>query len=158
MWKWFLKWFRKKDSEPTEGATIYDNLFTQLGDLDELTKKEFSVRKARMVSIRVASSDLEDLSDRLIDAAAVVSDQGYFSDQWKYPVTFRTVGFESFISDANHLIHPLDWVREHRHHILKLLDSFGKLDKADSPYYQRKCNFVIEDILAVMVASRGCLR
>ncbi|MNC66456.1 hypothetical protein D3C75_1168510 [compost metagenome] len=63
-----------------------------------------------------------------------------------------------YIADAGELIHPLDWIRFHQHNIIKLLDAFMKMDAADRDYYQRKCNFVVEDILELIKASRGCVR
>lgn len=158
MWKAFLKWLRQADPEPKPGETIYETLLNQLGDIDELTSKDFSAAKTRLFTIRVASAGLEELSELLIDAASVASSLGHFSSSWKTPIAYHSVTLEEFISDGGHLIHPLDWIREHHHYIIKLLDSFMKMDNADIEYYQRKSNFVIEDLLAVIEASRECVR
>lgn len=158
MWQALKKWLSGTESEPIHGETIYETLLNQLGDIDELTKKNFSPSKTRTIKIHVGSENLDNLSELLIDATSVVSKLGYFSSTWKTPITYRDIVFEEFISDGDHLIHPLDWIREHHHYIIKLLDSFMKMDSADIEYYQRKSNFVIEDLLAVLKASRECIR
>lgn len=158
MWQAFKKWLSGDKPEPTNGETIYESLLNQLGDIDEIIKRDFIPPKSRGIRIHVGSENLENLSNLLIDAASVVSSQGYFSASWKTPVTYRDITFEEFIADGDHLLHPLDWVREHHHYIVKLLDAFMKMDPADVEYYQRKSNFVIEDLLTVIKASRECIR
>jgi hypothetical protein len=158
MLKSFFKWLWRRHPEPIQGETIYESLINQLGDVDELTTKHFSIPKARVVKLSVVSDDLDMLSERLIDASVVVSEARHFSGPWSNPLVYRSTVLETFISDGDHVIHPIDWVREHRHYIIKLLDAFMKLDESDSVYYQRKCNFVIEDILALIIASRECTR
>jgi hypothetical protein len=98
------------------------------------------------------------LSERLIDASVVVNKADHFSGTWNDPLVYRETDLETFISDGDHLIHPIDWVVEHHHYIIKLLDGLMQLDEADSIYYQRKCNFVIEDILSLVTAARQCIR
>lgn len=158
MWKSFLRWLLRSKPEPIQGSTIYESLINQLGDIDELIDKDFVTPKARVVKLKVASEDLDMLSERLIDASVVVSGVGHFSEMWGTPLAYRQIDLETFISDDDALIHPIDWIRDHHHYIIKLLDAFIKLDDADSVYYQRKCNFVIEDLLELMIASRKCLR
>ncbi|MCY1285064.1 hypothetical protein D9M68_17410 [compost metagenome] len=158
MLKSFFRWLWRSAPEPIKGETIYESLINQLGDINELATKRFMSPKARMVKLTVVSKDLDMLSERLIDASVVVSKADHFSGAWSDPLIYRATDLETFISDGDHLIHPIDWVREHHHYIIKLLDAFMQLDEADSVYYQRKCNFVIEDILALVIASRQCIR
>lgn len=158
MWKSIFKWATRSKPEPKEGSTIFETLLNQLGDLDEIIDKPFAIARARSIVVTVVSDDLKGLSARLIDASTVVSENGHFSSQWKTPVTYHECTLETFITEDDSLVHPLDWIREHRHYIIKLLDAFMKMDDADSAYYQRKCIFVIEDVLALLAAGRKCIR
>ncbi len=159
MLKKLFPWIKEKPPEPPQGKTIYETLILQLGDLDEINKRAFSPAKARLEKITTATSNLEELGSFLIEASVFVSKQQYLPEKWKSRVVlFAERSLEEYIADDDELIHPLDWVIEHRHYILKLAKAFEALDQADREYYQRKCNFVIEDILALVVASRACLR
>lgn len=158
MWKNFFRWLLRNKQEPAQGSTIYETLLNQMGDLDEINDKKFDIAKARLIKLTVASDNLGELSELLLDAAGVVGDLGYFGNHWKSPAIYRTETLEDYISDGESLIHPLDWIKYHHHYIIKLLDAFMKMDDADGEYYQRKCNFVVEDILSLLSASRGCIR
>jgi len=155
----FFTWLRRKEPEPLVGATIYETLLNQLGDLDELTKRTFSPSKAKAVTITTATQSLGELRGFLVEASVFVSRQEYMPEKWKSRVirlSKRTL--DDYIADGDDLIHPLDWLAQHRHYIIKLLDAFLKLEHAEQDYYQRKCNFVIEDLLVLATASRDCLR
>ena len=155
----FLAWCRRKEPLPLEGETIYETLLNQLGDIDEIAKREFNIPKTRSVLFQTATVNLEELSDFLIEASVFISKGDPFSQRWHTRAMQYELGtLESFISEANALVHPIDWVIKHKLYIVKLLDAFLKMDSADRDYYQRKCNFVVEDLLALLKASRECLR
>lgn len=159
MLKQFLAWCRRKEPVPLEGDNIYETLLNQLEDLDEIAKREFNLPKTRTVLLETATVNLEELSDFLIEASVFVSKGNPFSERWHTRSMQYELGtLESFISEASALVHPIDWVIQHRLYIVKLLDAFMKMDSADRDYYQRKCNFVVEDVLALLKASRECLR
>lgn len=159
MFKQFLAWCRRKEPVPLEGETIYETLINQLGDIDEIAAREFIIPKTRSVLLETATVNLEELADYLIEASVFISKGDPFSPRWHDRIMKYELGtLESFILDANALVHPLDWVVHHKLYIVKLLDAFMKMDSADRDYYQRKCNFVVEDIIALIKASRECLR
>jgi hypothetical protein len=152
-------WLKPKEPEPPKGTSIYETLILQLGELDELNKRTFSPSKARVVSLSVASSGLDELSKLIIEASVFVSKQQYLPEKWKSrTILFGERSLEEYIADGEDLIHPLDWLLQYRHYTLKLAKGFQALDAADSEYYQRKCNFVVEDVLELIKASRACLR
>lgn len=152
-------WIRRKEPEPIEGSNIYETIINQLGDIDELTKKTFLAPKTRTVFLVTASSNLGELADYLVEASVFVSKQQYMPERWKLKrVVAARRTLEEYIADDDELLHPLDWVGNHRHYIIKLVDAFLTMDSADREYYQRKCNFVIEDVLALIKASRECVR
>jgi hypothetical protein len=159
MLKQFIAWCRRKEPEPLEGENIYETLLNQLEDIHEIAKREFNLPKTRSVLLQTATVNLEDLSDYLIDASVTITKGDSLSGRWATREFRYELGtLESFISEANALVHPIDWVIHHKLYIVKLLDAFLKMDSADRDYYQRKCNFVVEDLLALLKASRECLR
>jgi hypothetical protein len=159
MLKKIFNWGKQKEPDPPKGTTIYDTLKLQIGELDELNKQRFSPAKARTVKLTTASSGLEELADLIIEASVFISKQAYLPEKWKLrPVLYVERTLEEYLADGDEISHPLDWLTEHRHYILKLAKAFQALDPADSEYYQRKCNFVVEDILELFKASRVCLR
>lgn len=159
MLKQFLAWYRRKEPEPLEGDNIFETLINQMEDLDALAKKSFNLPKTRTVLFKTATVNLEELSEFLIEASVAISKGDALSTRWHTRVMQYELGtLEAFISEANELVHPIDWVIQHRLYISKLLDGFMQMDQADRDYYQRKCNFVVEDVLALLKASRECLR
>lgn len=159
MLKQFIAWCRRKEPEPLEGENIYETLLNQLEDIHEIAKRGFNLPKTRSVLLQTATVNLEDLSDYLIEASVSMTKGESLSGRWTTRELRYELGtLESFISEANALVHPIDWVIHHKLYIVKLLDAFLKMDSADRDYYQRKCNFVVEDLLALLKASRECLR
>ncbi|MNH68450.1 hypothetical protein D3C73_205310 [compost metagenome] len=159
MLKQFFAWCRRKEPLPLEGENIYETLLNQLEDIDEIAKRGFNLPKTRTVLLRTATVNLEDLSDYLIDASVTITKGDSLAGRWTTRALQYELGtLESFISEANALVHPIDWVIQHKLYIVKLLDAFLQMDSADRDYYQRKCNFVVEDLLALLKASRECLR
>jgi len=159
MFKSFMGWLRRKEAVPLEGTTIYETLLNQLEDLDEISTRHFAVPRTRTVQLETATVNLEELADYLIEASVFVSKGNAFPSRWQDRVLqYENRTLETFITEANDLIHPFDWLIAHRLYIVKLLDAFLQMDSADRDYYQRKCNFVIEDLLALAKASRECLR
>lgn len=159
MLKQFIAWCRRKEPEPLEGENIYETLLNQLEDIHEIAKRRFNLPKTRSVLLETATVNLEDLSDYLIEASVSMTKGDSLSGRWTTRELRYELGtLESFISEADALVHPIDWVIHHKLYIVKLLDAFLKMDSADRDYYQRKCNFVVEDLLALLKASRECLR
>lgn len=159
MFKQFIAWCRRAEPEPLVGENIYETLINQLGDIDDLAKRHFQLAKTRAVLLKTATVNLEELADFVIEASVVLTKGDSLSERWKTRVMQYELGtLEQFITEADKLVHPIDWIIHHRLYIVKLLDAFLKMDQADSDYYQRKCNFVVEDLLALIKASRECLR
>ncbi|MNO14023.1 hypothetical protein D3C76_36630 [compost metagenome] len=159
MRKLFTWIFGSKPPAPLEGGTIYETLINQLGDIHDLTKKQFIAPRTRRVTLETATVNIEELADFLVEAAAFVSKGETFPQRWQdRALQYESRSLEQYIADAGELIHPLDWIQAHQHYIVKLLDAFMKMDEADRDYYQRKCNFVVEDILELIKVSRECVR
>ena len=159
MRKLFTWIFGSKEPEPIVGKDIYETLINQLGDIDDLVAKKFSASQTRRVAIETATANIEELADYLVEASAFVSKGDTFPQRWQDQVLkYETRTLEQYIAEAGELIHPLDWIKAHQHNIVKLLDAFMKMDAADRDYYQRKCNFVVEDILELIKSSRECVR
>lgn len=153
------RWFGRKEPLPIEGSTTNETLLNYLGDINEIAKLKFNVPKSRTVLLETATVNLEDLSDYLIEASLFVSKGRPFPNRWHARILqYETGTLQHFITESDVLIHPIDWIIQHRHHIVKLLEAFDAMDQADRDYYQRKCNFIINDLLALIKASRECLR
>lgn len=153
------RWFGRKEPVPIEGSTINETLLNYLGDIDEIAKLKFNIPKTRTTLLETATVNLEDLSDYLIEASMFVSKGRPFPPRWHTRILqYETGTLQYFITESDVLIHPIDWIVQHRHHIVKLLEAFNKMDGADQDYYQRKCNFVIKDLISLIKASRECLR
>lgn len=154
----FISKFRRKKPEPTLNLNLYDTVIHHLGELHEINQKTFSPAKARTVRIQCATENLDTLGHQLIEAALFVSKGNYLPAKWKVPLSTTRSTLEQYITEDRDLIHPLDWIEDHRHHIMKLVDAIQAMERADAEYYQRKCNFIISDIIALAEASRLCLR
>jgi len=159
MWERFWAWLSDQEPKPLEGENIYETILNQLENLHELKQKRFMAPKARTVILLTNTESIGELRELLIESSVFVSKQEYLSERWKLMVIRpdrRTL--EHYITDADDLIHPLDWLVLHQHYIIKLVNAFLLMEKADAEYYQRYCNFVIEDILALVKASRECVQ
>jgi len=155
----FPWWRRKKPAPITQGLTIYELIQFHLGELHELNLKKFSPSKAQSTKLACTTRNLEELEKLLIEASIFVSKGQYLPESWKGRSTRkRETSLDHYITEDNDLIHPLDWIELQRHHILKLTDAIQKMDRADAEYYQRKTNFIIEDLNALVAASRLCLK
>ncbi len=153
-------WLRRKQPPVvTQGKTIFETIQLRLGELHELNQKQFSPAKAQATTLTCVTRNLEELGKLLVESSIFVSKGQYLPDSWKgRNLTLRTMTLDQYITEDNDLIHPLDWIEVQRHHILKLTEAIQKMDRADAEYYQRKTNFIIEDLIALADASRLCLR
>ncbi|MNP88982.1 hypothetical protein D3C85_13760 [compost metagenome] len=159
MFKQLFGWlFGVKEEQPVQGD-IYQTILDKIGVNDDLTNINFIPSRSRSVSLMVTTSSLLELQEALIQGSLVAAAQGYIPAKWKGKYTNRELRpLDAYITDADELIHPLDWIESHRHYIIKLIDSILKMDQSEREYYHRSINFIIEDILSLLEASKGCVR
>ncbi len=155
----FLPWRRRKKPEPIQGATLYETLHLTLGALHELNQKSFSPSLARTVKLTLSTSSLKELGTLLVEASHCVNTQAYLPAHIKHRASrLQVMSLEAYITEADELVHPVDWLEAQQHYIQKLLTAIQTLDPAEAEYYQRKCNFIIEDLATLAKASQACLR
>ena len=159
MIKWLPEWLFGGSKEPPETEDIYQKIIEKIGADNELTDLNFIPVKARSVLMTATSKNLVELQELLIESAVIVSKQVYFPANWsgKYSSTM-TQPLDTYISDGDEILHPFDWVENHRHFIIKLVDAVLKMDRSEREYYQRFINFIIVDILNLLNASKECVR
>lgn len=152
-----FKRFRRPEKE-YQGETPYDTLIHQIGVLHELTSRTFIPSLTRRVIIHSSTQDVTQLSSTLIEATVFCHSRTYIPDHWsKVQWVNQPHSFADYITVDAELIHPIDWIDLHRHYIEKLAKAFLSMDRADREYYQRKCGFLIDDLLALIASSKQCL-
>ena len=159
MIKWLTGWLFGGSEEPPETEDIYQKIIEEIGADNELSDLKFIPVKSRSVLMTSTSKSLVELQELLIESAVIVSKQDYIPTKWKGKyATVMTQPLDTYISDEDDILHPFDWIENHRHYIIKLVDAVLKMDRAEREYYQRFINFIIVDILNLLNASKECVR
>ena len=159
MIKWLTGWLFGGSEEPPETEDIYQKIIEEIGADNELSDLNFIPVKSRSVLMTSTSKSLVELQELLIESAVIVSKQDYIPTKWKGKyTTVMTQPLDTYISDEDDILHPFDWIENHRHYIIKLVDAVLKMDRAEREYYQRFINFIIVDILNLLNASKECVR
>lgn len=161
MLKRFLSWLFNKQPEPLVGESIYETLLNLMESIDDLANSTLILPKVSTVKVTVATINIGDLESLLIEASNVVSQGRSFSGKWRSDTALMQYSdktLEQYITQKQQILHPIDWVLSVKFFIIKLLDAFLKLDQADSDYYQRNCEFLVNDIIELIRKTRTCLR
>lgn len=146
------------DKEQPDQEDIFQTIIEKIGVDNELNTKNFLPAKARKVELVTSAKSLTELESALLDGARCLPAGLYIPEKWKVVHPRKKRFLDNFISDGDELLHPLDWVETHRHLIIRLVDAYLKMDRADREYYHRFTSFIIEDILSVLNASEDCVR
>lgn len=161
MLKRFLSWLLNKEPEPLIGESNYETLLNLMESIDDLTTATLILPKISTVKITTATLNIGELESLLVEASNVVSQGRSFSGKWRsdtVQMQYSGKSLEQYITQKQQILHPIDWVISVKFFIIKLLDAFLKMDQADSDYYQRNCDFLINDIIELIRTARTCLR
>lgn len=161
MLKRFLSWLFNKPPEPIIGESIYETLLTLMESVDDLASKTLILPKVSTVKITTATLNIGELESLLVEASNVVSQGKSFSGKWRSDtgsMQYSDKSLEQYITQKQQIFHPIDWLVSVKFFIIKLLDAFLKMDQADRDYYQRNCDFLVNDIIELIGKVRTCLR
>lgn len=159
MLAFFKQWFKSKEPDPIP-ITPKDTITRFIGDIKTYQEKDLNLAKSKSIRIDVYTRSLEELGKLLRQSSVFISKHEYIPDKWKMTERkLRTSTLEDFISeDLRTILHPIDWLVSQAYYITKIMDALSTMDEAEYDYYQRQCNFIIEDLASLITGVDKIVR
>lgn len=159
MFKFIRSFFSRNKEDDEIPLSSTDNILDFIGGIKTHQQKTFKPSKTKTITLSVHTQNLEELRPLLAQAAIFISKGEYVPEAWKYKVRVKKpITLEDYLSDTqNTLVHPVDWLIENDYYIKKILTALSKLDEADSDYYNRQCQFIIDDLSSLVTSLKNIL-